>query len=132
LHEEHPGYQEARSDNLKILLNIRRECDLLKEIKDVLDEIKMIKAILTDQLGVLNTKCYSKFFPDLYSTTTRKAKEDGRGKGEGKKIEETIPTPGAFTEAKQILGSIIHNFDVMEVHATSVERGVSLSFCRSA
>jgi len=67
----------------------------------VLDEIKMIKAVLTEQLKVLNTTCYDKFIP------------------------EALSTRGAFSEAKELLDGTMHNFDVMENHASAVERGVS-------
>jgi hypothetical protein len=73
-------------------LKIRGEYNLLKEVKDILDEIKMIKAVLTDQLGVLNDPCLN---------------------------------PEAFMEAKSLLHSIEHTFDLMEAHAKDVESGVS-------
>ena len=34
--------------NLKALLRIQQESELLKEVKDILDEIMMIRAILAD------------------------------------------------------------------------------------
>ena len=54
LHEKHPQYQKRRSNYLKKLLDIRDESNLLGDIKDLLDEIKMIHCILSDQAIVVD------------------------------------------------------------------------------
>ena len=87
-----------RGECLKVLLNIRGESNLLKEIKDILDEIKMIKAILNDQLVVLTLPCLKE-----------------------------IGLMERFAEARTLLASIRHSFDVMETHGKDVERGVCLA-----
>jgi len=57
LHEKYPGYQARRSNYLKKLLDIRDESQLLEDIKDVLDEIKMIRGVLYDQNMVVDKAC---------------------------------------------------------------------------
>lgn len=90
----------------------------------MLDEVKMIKAVLTEQLNVLKSSCFSKIFPELYLTGFTEAAT--REKSEFKSEVKPNPTPGgAFSEAKQLLEDIMHNFDVMENHASAVEKGVS-------
>lgn len=83
---------------------------MLKDIKDVLDEIKMVKAILVDQLSVLDSSCLPEFFPDPHYSDTDRS-----------------PNPRAFKDAKMLLEGINSSFDVMETHAKDVERGVSTS-----
>jgi RNA-binding protein YhbY len=123
LHEEHQHYQQSRSDYLKTLLNIGRECNLLKEIKDALDEIKMIKAVLTEQLNVLKFSCFSKILPELYSTVFTVAMTKEKSEDQSEARPNTTPG-GAFSEAKQLLEDIMHNFDVIGNHASAVEKGV--------
>ncbi|RYP53523.1 hypothetical protein DL768_001560 [Monosporascus sp. mg162] len=52
LDEKHRDYRKRRSFLLKYL-DILKESELLKEVKDVLDEIKMIESVLSDQQRVL-------------------------------------------------------------------------------
>ena len=111
LHEKHSKYQELRRDKLKRLLDIRSESKLLREIKDVLDEIKMIKAILTDQLGVLESSELPKFFSEFYGNSST----NKRG-------------PRPFSEVKKLLEGISYDFDGMKNHAKDVERGVGFEF----
>ncbi|KAI1494238.1 hypothetical protein F5X96DRAFT_8131 [Biscogniauxia mediterranea] len=61
LHEKNPEYQKRRSQYLKNLLDIRHESNLLGDVKDILDEIKMIQCILDDQEEVIsNVKTFLK------------------------------------------------------------------------
>jgi hypothetical protein len=106
-----------RSEYLKALLNIQHECDLLKEIKDVIDECKMIRTVLLDQLAVLDSNCYQEFFPDLYTATGEEAN--------GRKTFQSTADPGMFWEATQILLGSVHDFDLVESHASTVEKSVS-------
>ncbi|KAI0602483.1 hypothetical protein F4775DRAFT_537433 [Biscogniauxia sp. FL1348] len=53
LHEKHPEYQKRRSQYLKKLLDIRKESKVLEDVKDILDEIKMVQSVLKDQEEVI-------------------------------------------------------------------------------
>lgn len=89
----------------------------------MLDEIKMIKAVLTEQLNVLKSSCFSKIFPELYSPGYTEAATQEKSEDQSEARPNATPG-GAFSEAKQLLEDIMHNFDVMENHASAVERGV--------
>ena len=55
LNEKQPGYQKRRRILLGELLDISKESRLLTEVKDVLDEIKIIQTSLQEQIDVVKS-----------------------------------------------------------------------------
>ncbi|KAK6083985.1 hypothetical protein SCUP515_01681 [Seiridium cupressi] len=56
LDEKHPDYLSRRGLLLKLLLRISKDSKILSEVKDVLDEIRMIQGVLQDQEVVLSDR----------------------------------------------------------------------------
>ncbi|KAI1639109.1 hypothetical protein F4809DRAFT_172745 [Biscogniauxia mediterranea] len=100
LNENNPEYQKRRSQYLKELLDISRESNLLEDVKDILDEIKMIQCILDDQKEVI-----SKVKTFL--------------KPKGRKLRNILRNTLEETEAK---------FKTMQDHARSVEASLTQLF----
>jgi hypothetical protein len=107
----HYEYQEQRSKLLKRLLDIRKESNLLERVKDLLDEIKMIQAIIKDQLEVLGVseKKRSSEIKDFFGTEWKE---------------------GGFNEPLKVLRGINDNFRGMEALAMALEKGVRFLVCR--
>jgi hypothetical protein len=101
LHEGYKQYSKLRSERLNKLLDIRAETKLLGEIKDILDEIKIIHAVLADQKKVLESKTLN---PLLEGSTSE---------------ESNARRP------MEILETIERNIKSLETHAISTEHGVS-------
>jgi hypothetical protein len=85
------------------LLDIRAESKLLKEVKDILDELKMIDAVLSDQQKVL----------DLYASTTREF------------IGVEFQDLNSWEQMTKVVLEIQESLNNMREHARSIEVGVS-------
>lgn len=112
LNDKHPKYHKFRSEKLTKLLDIQDESGLLKDIKDTRDEIKMIKAILTDQLKVLKSLTSPKILEGIFALTATSPQPHA-----------TIPL---LDKVQSSLEEINEQFGLMENHAKEVELGVSL------
>jgi hypothetical protein len=106
LYALNPGnrkYQTRRSRHLKVLLDIRAESKLLKEVKDILDELKMIDAVLSDQQKVL----------DWNASATRRFYASG------------FQTMDSWNQMTKVVFEIQESLNTMREHARSIEVGVS-------
>jgi hypothetical protein len=103
---------------LKKLLNIRLESKLLREIKDVRDEIKMINAVLDDQVECLNSSALSHFFEPPRQHTNAKS--------------QLVPDAKShpFYDAIKFLMEAKADFEVMETDAKKIEEGVSIRYSK--
>jgi DNA repair ATPase RecN len=99
LDEKHPEFQKRRRILLGELLDISKEWKPLTEIKDILDEIKIIQTTLQDQLSVLN------------SDEMRNLEYEVLGR--------------ASEKAKDILSRADRSFAVLQTRAEEVEKSVS-------
>jgi hypothetical protein len=104
LHQKNPNYQQLRSKYLKSLLDIREESTLLKDVKDILDEVKMINAVLLDQRKV--------FLDDMLSDNMREFRDEFEN----------------FEKLTELIGQTYYNLENMKEHAQAVEVGVSITF----
>ncbi|KAL1621012.1 hypothetical protein SLS56_009428 [Neofusicoccum ribis] len=107
LHEMNRTYSQNRSMLLKKLLDILKESKLLKEIKDILDEIKMIKSVLKDQTKVVNALQSMVETRAPFASTTSLADNENK-----------------FGDVLNLLNETECSFDLMEVHAKEVEKGL--------
>jgi hypothetical protein len=105
LNEKHQDYQQERKRFLKKLLDIRKESNLLEEIQDILDEIKMVQAVIEDQIKVLKSPEIAQFLCDDAYT-------------------ESDWERGGFKEPLKILRGIKANFEAMQSLTKAVEDGV--------
>jgi hypothetical protein len=85
-----------------VLLDIREETKLLGEVKDILDEIKMIRSVLADQRKVLDSKGFEELL--------------------GEDNDHDNPHPHW---PRDVLDGICDNIEIMETHAKSAEDGVT-------
>jgi hypothetical protein len=83
-----------------VLLDIREETKLLGEVKDILDEIKMIRSVLADQRKVLDSK----------------SMEELLGSNDNDNPHPNWP--------QDVLNGVRNNIEIMETHAKSAEDGV--------
>lgn len=90
---------------LKKLLDIRQESRILKEIKDIVDEIKMIKSVLGHQVEVVRM---------VQELTSKKPIV-----GEPCNVQENDGED--FTGVLTLLGNTKRRIEVMESHAKEVE-----------
>ncbi|KAH8766931.1 hypothetical protein F5882DRAFT_510319 [Hyaloscypha sp. PMI_1271] len=95
-------YQTRRSWHLKVLLDISAESKLLKEVKDILDELKMIDAVLSDQQKVL----------DLNASTTREF------------VGLDFQDMNSWKQMTKVVSEIQESFNNMREHARSIEVGL--------
>jgi len=121
LHDKHAKYQEQRSKLLKKLLDIRSESNLLKEVKDILDEIKMILSVLCDQIEILESDGLKEFF--------KKPAEVSASPSQTPPAQITVPTTIShpFPKVRDLINGTKKNFTAMEAHAKDVEKGVILT-----
>lgn len=121
LHEKHAHYQGQRRKLLKKLLDIRSESNLLKEVKDILDEIKMILSVLNDQIEILESDGLKEFFNEPAEASASPLQPPG--------AHSTLPATSSYPFPKvwdQISGTK-KNFTAMEAHAKDVGKGVSFT-----
>jgi hypothetical protein len=85
------------------LLDIRAESKLLKEVKDILDELKMIDAVLSDQQKVL----------DWNNLTTWRF------------CGNSLRNKDSWIQMTKVVFEIQENLNNMREHARSIEVGVS-------
>jgi hypothetical protein len=101
LDESHPQYRKLRAI-LPKHLDILKEVKLLTEVKDILDEIKMIKSVLTDQTSILESEKLKELIGDssYYSFTD------------------------CFSKPRELVEIATKSFDNMKARAEAVENGV--------
>ena len=101
LDDSHPRYQKRRRVLLGELLDISRESQPLTEVKDILDEIKIIQTTLEDQVTIIHSD---------------KMVE----------LENDLATVGLFNKARNMITRASRNFEVLKSRAEAVEKSVSL------
>ncbi|KAF4541117.1 Ankyrin repeat protein [Lasiodiplodia theobromae] len=84
---------------LRKLLDIMKESEQLKEIRNVLDEIKMIRSVLKDQLKVVGS--LKRIVAPDFTQSEKK-----------------------FSDVLVLIRETDESFDVMEAHAKEVEKGL--------
>ncbi|KAF2095135.1 hypothetical protein NA57DRAFT_79621 [Rhizodiscina lignyota] len=102
LSERHPNYDKTKTKLLDKLLNIDRETELLREIKDIRDETRMILSVLESQY-----------------TTLKDLGEKSFQSWSAPFDQDTDAKPCA--EAIRVLGRGIDDFTRMDRHAQSVQ-----------
>jgi hypothetical protein len=95
LNKKHKQFETNKIQLLERLLDIRRETDLLVEIKDILDEIKIILSIIRTQKSIL------------------------------KEIAPTYGDSSHLADAQRILKTSIADFKQMSIQAEAVQSSVS-------
>ncbi|KAI9644764.1 hypothetical protein NHQ30_006791 [Ciborinia camelliae] len=126
LDEHHPKYHSFRRQKLAELLDIQNESGLLKDIKDIRDEIKMIRAVLADQLKVLkNLNCPERSvdsFANLpFRTPSQAATVLFEKHGlDGNPAQSSVALLGRVYSS---LEETNEEFEIMESHAKEVEAG---------
>jgi len=98
--EGHPYYQKRRDVLLSQLLDITEESKPLAEVKDILDEIKMIRTVLEDQLSAIALDDTNLWLDDL-------------------KYDQL-----AFGEARDMIQRTIATFSTLKTRAEAVENSV--------
>ena len=98
----HPRHPKRLRILLNKLFDISRELKPLAEVKDILDEIKIIQTTLEDQKTVM----YSNELSELA------------------KVLDDPTEPDCFRKPKDILASVIRNIEVVQARAEAVEKSV--------